>query len=57
MSAVLPQDMSLAITGRIVSPDKSMFVLAETKRSQTIDEASANAQGMAQLLTAEYDDS
>lgn len=56
VSAALPQDIPLAVTGGIASPVKPLFVLVEAKRSQTMDDVSSNAQLMAQLLTVQHED-
>ena len=56
LSAALPQDIPLVITGGVANPVNPLFILVEAKRSQTLEDASSNAQLMAQLLTAQHQD-
>ena len=59
LSPALPQDIPLAITrgvGGVSGPVNPLFVLVEAKRSQTFEDVSSNAQLMAQLLAAQYQD-
>ena len=56
MSAALPKDIPLKITGGVANPAKPIFILVEAKQAQTLSDVSSNAQLMAQLLTTQHDD-
>ena len=56
MSAALPKDIPLKITGGVANPAKPIFVVVQVKWAQSLSDVSSNAQLMAQLLTAQHDD-
>ena len=56
LSAKLAQNIPLAKVPRLAVPSKPLFVVVEAKKADTLNSISSNAQLLAQLLTAHYND-
>ena len=56
LSAKLAQNIPLAKFPGVAVPLKSLFVIVEAKKPDTLNSVSSNTQLLAQLLTAHYDD-
>ena len=56
LSATLVQNIPLTKFPGVAAPSKPLFMVVEAKKVDTMNSVSSNAQLLAQLLTAHYDD-